>query len=349
MDLEDIIGIEPLYEAMLRCKCGVTWKGSVASFYLNGLERIADLHRDLVSGRYKARPPMLFSITYPKVREIASIAFRDRVYQRSLNDNAIYPLMTKSFILDNYACQKGKGTDKARERLKTFLRKHYRQYGTEGWVAQFDVHGYYPTMPHDTAEQTFRDRLPADIYPMVETILREQYPQEQGYRAGSQLIQIAGVSILDRFDHYVKERLHAKLYLRYMDDFMIISSDREYLERCSEEIVRYLEGIGYFLNYKKTRIYKLEEGISFLGFTFRLTETGKVLMQVRPENVKAQRKKLRRLVARSKKGLIPREKVDESYSSWKAHAGKGNSFKLLSRMDLYYQSLWKGQENVCTD
>lgn len=47
------------------------------------------------------------------------------------------------------------------------------------------------------------------------------------------------------------------------------------------------------------------------------------------------------LVNKSRKGLIPKEKVDESYAAWRNHASKGNSFHLLQRMDSYYKSLWR--------
>ena len=63
--------------------------------------------------------------------------------------------------------------------------------------------------------------------------------------------------------------------------------------------------------------------------------------KIDPKNVKAQRKKLRRLVAKSRKGLIPKKSVDESYRSWRDHASKGNSYKLISRMDKYYADLWR--------
>ena len=338
--MDNIIGVDALYEAMCRCKCGVMWKASVASFCLNGLENVSKLSRQLKDGTYQPRPPITFTITSPKRREISSIAFRDRVYQRSLNDNAVYPLMSRSFIYDNYACQKNKGTDKARERLKTFLWRHYQKYGTEGYVAQFDISGYYPTMSHAVAERTFREKLPPEIYDMAERILHEQYDGDRGYNAGSQLIQIAGISILDKLDHYIKEQLHAKLYIRYMDDFLIISDDREYLVECMELIKKQISLLDYEINERKTRIYPLSESIEFLGFIFRLTDTGKVLMSILPKRVKQERKKLRRLVARSKRGLMPREKVDESYAAWRNHASKGNSFRLLTRMDKYYRELW---------
>ena len=118
-----VIGYDALYDSMMKCIKGVLWKDSVASFYLRAGENISRLERELKNGTYKAKPMKHFMVTSPKPREIASVAFRDRVYQRSLNDNVVYPVMTRSFIYDNYACQKGKGTDAARNRLKEFLRK----------------------------------------------------------------------------------------------------------------------------------------------------------------------------------------------------------------------------------
>lgn len=175
---------------------------------------------------------------------------------------------------------------------------------------------------------------------MVVTILRHQYDGDKGYNPGSQLIQIAGISVLDGFDHYMKEQLHAKLYLRYMDDFLIISHDKDYLTECQEQAGKYLAELGFELNPKKTRVYPLSEGIEFLGFNYHLTESGKVLMLVKPATVKRERRKLRRLVAKSKRGGISRDRVDESYAAWRNHAGKGNSYNLLKRMDAYYNELW---------
>ena len=339
-DIENVIGFDALYNSMLKCKKGVMWKDSTAGYVLNGIERTMNLEQQLHDGTYKAGKNVNFMITSPKPREIASITFRDRVYQRSLNDNAVYPIMSKSFILDNYACQKGKGTDKARSRLKEFLQKYYRKHGSVGYVSQFDIHGYYPNMSHKLTEDLFRRKLPPEVADMVVTVLRHQYDGDTGYNPGSQLIQIAGISVLDGFDHYVKEQLHARFYIRYMDDFLIISDDRDYLLDCQSKAKEYLTSLGFELNMKKTRIYPLSDGIEFLGFDYHLTDTGKVLMFVKSSNVKRERRKLRRLVAKSQRGGLPRDKVDESYAAWRNHASKGNSFKLLQRMDKYYHELW---------
>lgn len=336
-----VTGFDALYDSMMKCKKGVMWKASVASYRLNAIERTISLMESLNNGTYKPKPPMQFKITHPKPREIASVAFRDRVYQRSLNDNSVYPTMTASFIYDNYACQKGKGTDFARNRLKEFLRRYYRKHGNAGYVYQFDIKGYYPNMSHIVCENTFRNKLDSKTFCQVQTILRQQYDGNKGYNAGSQLIQIAGISVLDRLDHFIKEQLHAKLYGRYMDDFFIISDSREYLEDCAKKISAYLAGLRFQLHETKSRCYPLKDGIPYLGFTFRLTNTGKVLMLIKSENVKAERKKLFRLVKQSKLGKLPKSKVDESYAAWRNHASKGDCFKCIQRMDAYYKSLWK--------
>lgn len=340
---ENVIEFEPLLNSMYKCKKGVIWKDSVAHYYLNGIEETLKLEKQLREGTYKARKPVCFKVTHPKERDIVSISFRDRVYQRSLNDNAIYPQMSKGFIYDNMACQKGKGTDKARNRLKAFLQKHYRKHGTDGYVLQCDISGYYPNMKHEVALETFKKKLDGWTYEKTETVLNEQYDGDTGYNPGSQMVQIAGISVLDELDHYIKEVLRIKYYIRYMDDFILIHESEEYLNTCREKIEAKLQDKGFALNQKKTKVYSLRKGITFLGFTFKLTDTGKVILILKPKNVKQERKKLYRLVQQAKRGEKPKAKVDECYNGWRNHAAKGNSTKLLRRMDKYYKDLWKGE------
>lgn len=338
---EFVIGFDALYQSAQKCRKGVMWKDSVAAYIHRAAERTGLLEKALSGGTYKAAPPKHFRITSPKPREIASIAFRDRVYQRSLNDNVVYPIMTRSFIFDNFACQHGKGTDPARERLKEFLRRYYRKHGTEGYVAQFDIHGYYPNMRHDVAEENFRRKLPEWAFQRVQRIMREQYDGDIGYNPGSQLIQIEGISLLNDLDHLIKEQLHVKLYIRYMDDLIMIHEDKSFLEHAMTVVIDELKKLGFEVNEKKTRVYNLKEGIMFLGFRFSLTETGKVLMIADPDKVKSARRKYRRLVAKALRGECSRESVDASWQTWMNHLSKGNSWKLMQRLNKFYQELWE--------
>lgn len=337
---KDVIGFEALYNSMCKCRKGVMWKSSVASFCLNGLENTIKLEEKLQAETYKPSKPYNFIITSPKRREIMSVCFKDRVFQRSLNDVAVYPEIIKSFIRDNLACQKGKGTDLARARLKIFLHKMFRKYGNNFYVLQCDIHGYYPNMRHSIAKAKFRKELDQWTYNECAKILDGQYQTDIGFNPGSQMIQIAGISVLDEMDHYIKEKLHIKFYLRYMDDFLLFHQDKDYLESCKKQIETRLKLIGFEFNPKKTKIINIISGLTFLGFNFKLSTTGKLIMILDPKSVKRERKKLCRMATLVKQGKISKKKVYECYNSWKNHASKGNSFKLLLRMDKYLKNLW---------
>jgi len=347
-DFDKVASFEALMNSTSKCLHGVKWKDTPAAYSLNEIEENLRLEAQLEKGTYKRRKPRRFKVTYPKERDIVSVAFRDRVFQRSLNDNIIYPRISKSFIYDNMACQHGKGPDKARDRLKCFLQRYYRKHGIEGYVLKCDIKGYYPNMSHKVVRDCFKKVIDGWTYQQALTVLDGQYDGETGYNPGSQMIQIAGIGILNSMDHFVKEVLHIEYYMRYMDDFILIHHDKQYLLECKARLAQMLISLDCQFNTKKTNITPLSDGIEFLGFHFRLTETGKVVMTINSKNVKHERKKLKKLVGLVKKGERTKEKVDECYASWKNHASKGDSYKLLQRMDQYYRDLWRNAENdIC--
>ncbi len=325
---------------MMKCKRGVLWKDSVAWFVLNGVAEVTKLSDELESGTYKERGHKYFVLKYPKERQIMSIAFRDRVYQRSLNDVAIYPKMVKSFIYDNGACQKGKGADFSRERMKCHMERYYRKHGAAGFVLKIDIRKYYDSMRHDVVKEMFARKLPENEAKRAADIL-DGFPGDIGFNPGSQIIQIAGISLLDPLDHFIKERLRVKYYSRYMDDMVLISDNYKQLEDWLEIIKGKLAEIGFEVHPKKTRITSLHKGFPWLGYDYRLTGTGKVVMTVDTGRVKAARRKYYRLAQKCKRGEISREKVDQSYQCWRNCASKGDGKQMLRRMDLYYQSLWE--------
>lgn len=125
-----------------------------------------------------------------------------------------------------------------------------------------------------------------------------------------------------------------------MDDFILISNDKQYLRNCLENIKEYLKERGFELN-EKTSLYRMSQGIKFLGFRFVLTDTGKIIRLIKTESVKRERRKLRKLVQLAKKGKLTKEKVNQCYEAYKAHAERGNTWKMLQRLDEFYKNLWK--------
>lgn len=342
---EFITDFDQLQESMIKCQKNVTWKPSVKSFVLNSEENLHRMEERLKNGTWKNGKPRPIQIRYPKKRDGLSIPFKDRIYQRSINDNSLYPQMTGRFIFPNAACQKGKGTDFTRTLIKKYMWNYFCNYGSEGGVIQIDIHGYYANMRHDKVAKCLEESVDRDTYEMSMDVLNSQYAGEIGYNPGSQMVQIAGISLLNKLDHFIKEQLHVKYYIRYMDDLWILWHDLEELQAWFEIIKEKLSELGFELNARKSHVTKLSKGFLFLGFHYRMTPTGKIIMTLNSDNIRHERKKLRRMVNKSKRGEISPSKVDECYMCWKNNAEKGNSYKLIQRMDNYLKELRKDENN----
>lgn len=339
MNQEEITGFDAIYTSGLKTRQGVSWKPTVKKFNLNNIEETIKIVDDFRNGTWKDGKPKPIQITYPKPRDGLSIPYRDRIYQRSLNDVALYPMVTRSFIFANAACQKGKGPEFTRELVRRYLWGFYRKYGLEGYLLQIDIHGYYPNMRHDVTKDTFKKHTPKMIHEMASNVLDHQYEGDVGYNPGSQMVQIAGIADLNELDHIIKEKLHHKLYIRYMDDLWILHQSRDYLVETLTTICDYLSSIGFTVSEKKTHITSLTNGFMFLGFWCRVTPSGKVLMALDSSNIKHERRKLKKMNDKVKSGEMRPEKFSECYGSWKAHVKHGNTNKLLHRTDQYVKQL----------
>lgn len=330
---------------MKKCKKGVMWKDSVSRYYNNGLVSILKLANSLEDNSYKIDKYYEFTIYEPKRREIVSTRFKDRIFQRSLTDNYLYNKITNRFIYDNGACQIDKGTDYSMDRLNCHMQRYFRQHGLDGYVLKVDMKDYFGSTSHDVAKTALRYSVEDEwVLSHTDKIINSFNQGENpniGMGLGSQITQLIQLAVLDKLDHYIKEELKIKYFVRYMDDLVLIHNDKEYLKKCLYEITINIESLGLKLNAKKTQIFPLKQGINFLGFKFKLTDTGKVIRLLLKENIKIRKRKLRKYKSLVDEGKMTREKADECYKAWKAHANKGNSYNLLKRMDEYYANLWK--------
>lgn len=338
LDYDDIISFEEIDESSLKCMKGVLWKNTPLNFVLNELREVYTLSTELRDHTYQSKPVRTFHITYPKLREILSVAFRDRVYQRSINDNALYPAMVRTFTNSNCACQIGRGTDYAINLLKEYLHRHYARYGQTGVIVQFDIHGYYKHMSHVLPKQVFRKKVKdTQTYNQIAHIIDSQYKSDIGFFPGSQMIQIAGISILSSLDHYIKETLGIKYYIRYMDDFLFIHHDPVYAEKCMLKILKFLKKLGFTANPHKTQIIPVRKGVKFLGFHFILTKTGKVKLHVLPQNISHRIHMLYTLSKKVRSGELTIYQFDESFTSWLAHIRRSpNSYKIFKIVQALY-------------
>ena len=132
--------MDELCKAAKECRRGVSNKVGPVEFNLHRLSSCKRLKDDIMSGRYKIRPGTKVIVYRPKRRVATAPWFRDRVWQRSMCNNGVYEDLTRSFILENIACQKGKGADMAIRRVvKMLQRLHRKEPGATVYGVHLDV------------------------------------------------------------------------------------------------------------------------------------------------------------------------------------------------------------------
>lgn len=340
-EFDRAISFGELYDGLRKARRNVMWKDSVAGYSLDGLKNTYKLRQELQSGDYKISKYQRFVIHEPKTREIVATRIRDRQFQRSLCDNILYGDMTRGFIHDNCACQRGKGVDFAMNRLEKHLRDYYREHGTDGWVLKADIHHYFPETPHDVAKQAVRKRVKCDRAYQAAADIIDSFGGEKGIGLGSQVSQLVELAVLDDLDHLIKEKGKIRHYIRYMDDFILIHHDREYLQKVMKAIEKQLTMIGLELN-RKTQIYSLKHGITFLKWRYTLTDSGKVIRKMSRKKITKQRRKIKKLATKVIMGSLPESALDDSFKSWEANAKRGNSHFEIRRMREYYLLMKEG-------
>jgi len=120
---------------------------------------------------------------------------------------------------------------------------------------------------------------------------------------------------LNDLDHYIKEKLKIKHYIRYMDDMIIIHNDKDYLIKCFDEIKVIVENHGLTLNHK-SKIGKMSEGIEFLKIKFKLSNTGKIIHKLSRSSIKKELRRLTKLISLYKEGKLSKKDLLIHTNSW---------------------------------
>jgi hypothetical protein len=351
-NFERVVNSDRLYRAMKDARRGVYWKASVQRYNMSFLRNLGQVSKDLKSGKDVRKGFICFDfIERGKLRHIRSVHFSERVVQRSLCSNALIPHLTRGLIYDNGASVVRKGIHFTLKRLKVHLMRHYRRYGTEGYVLLVDFKGYFDNILHEPILNIYRKALGEDTR-LVELAMKfVDAFGKKGLGLGSETSQINAIAYPNSIDHYIKEVLRCRCYGRYMDDSYILCDSKERAKTVLDALlVKYAEK-GIIANPKKTVIVKLTRGFTFLKTHFALERTGRVI--VRPSRASAvrQRRKLKKFKRFLTAGKMCMTEIHSSYMSWRGYIGHTKSRRTVRNMDSLYKKLFgisplaKNQEN----
>lgn len=264
----EIISIENLYLAWSEFVKGKKWKKDVMEFSLHLSENVYSLHRDLEEKVYTHGGYTAFNISDPKPRNIHKATVRDRLLHHAIY-RVLYPYFDSRFIHDSYSCRKWKGTHRAINRFRDFGRKVSKNNTRQCWILKCDVRKFFASIDQAVLiEILISHRLDNDTVWLLEKVITSFKTQEgKGLPLGNLTSQLLVNIYMNEFDQYVKHGLKTKHYVRYADDFIVLSQDRHELLSLLKQIKQFLEDkLKLTLHPDKIHIRTLFSGIDFLGW-----------------------------------------------------------------------------------
>lgn len=267
----EIISLENLFLAWYEFKRGKTKKPDVQEFEFNLEDNLFQLHGELKNDSYKHAPYRGFYITDPKPRHIHKACVRDRVLHHAVF-RMLYPIFDKIFIFDSYSCRLGKGTHRAVRRLKGFARKLSRNNFRNIYTLKCDVQKFFDSVDHQILLELIQKRVKdKNLLWLIGKIIRSFVMHDgKGLPIGNVTSQLFANIYLNELDRFVKHELGARYYLRYCDDFVILSVEHRLLCDIAGRIQDFLYSkLKIFLHPGKVTIRKYHQGVDFLGYVAR--------------------------------------------------------------------------------
>ena len=228
--------------------------------YRSDLEKnLNALREEILGGTVEVGQYTFFKIFDPKERNICAAAFREQVLHHALM-NVCHPYFERVQIFDSYASRKGKGTYAALDRAKEFTRR-YRYF------LKIDVRKFFESIHHNVLKtqlgRLFKDE--AVLKTLFGIIDSYQAKPDRGVPIGNLTSQYFANHYLSALDHFIKEQLRIKAYVRYMDDMVLWHDDKDVLKRARGAIQTYLQQ-EMKLELKPPLLNSCARGVPFLGY-----------------------------------------------------------------------------------
>ena len=325
-NFESMISVENLLSAWQEFERGKRNRRDVQEFSLHLMDNIFLLHNDLLHHTYRHGKYQAFKINDPKPRDIHKASVRDRLLHHAIYW-ILYPFFDRIFIADSYSCRVGKGTHRAIGRFREFAHKISKNNTRTCWALKCDIRKFFANINHEILLQILREYiLDEKIIWLLESVI-ESFSSARpciGLPLGNLTSQLFVNMYLNKLDQFVKHKLKAEYYIRYCDDFVILSGNKVWLERQIPSIKNFLwKKLWLELHPDKVFIKTVSSGMDFLGSVnfsnhriLRTTTKKRMLSKI----------KEKRFLLREE--LISKETFNQSLQSYLGMLSHANAFRL---------------------
>ncbi|MFT7620598.1 MAG: RNA-directed DNA polymerase [Planctomycetota bacterium] len=313
-----IVSFENVMKAADRAALGKRDRASVARFMLEKESRCLEIIDELESGQYRPGVPSVFVIHDPKHRRISAAPFRDRVVHQALIAPLI-PHFERRMIHRSYACRIGKGQHAALLEAQRQLRKF-------DYFLRMDVRHCFESLDHEVVLETLA-RVIKDqrVIDLCDVIVRAS--NGPGLPIGNLTSQWFANLVLGRLDHFVKDELGIPGYLRYMDDFVLFTSNKDRLRQARKEVEHFLQQpLKLEAKHKATLLAPAESGLPYLGWNIH-----RGTMRLRAQNLRRIRLRFRKDTRHIAEGKINEDEFATRYRALGAWMSTGSTLALRQR------------------
>jgi hypothetical protein len=332
-----------LWQGFKKASAGRRGCPAEADFEYHLEPELIALRDELCSESYRPRGYCNFTVHEPKQRKISAAPFRDRVVHHALM-NIIGPLLERQFIFDSYANQVGKGTHRALDRCTYFMRRH-------AYVLPCDVTQFFPSIDHNVLRKilarTIGDERVMSLIDKIlasgEGILTNEYDmvyfsgdnlfasnRPRGLPIGNLTSQFWANVYLNELDQFVKRVLKVRAYVRYVDDFILFSDDKEQLWEWKAAMVEFLSHLRLTIHDLPAQPHLCARGVTFLGFIVFPDHR-----RLKPAKGYAFQRRLYGMSNAWRRGELSSEELSIRAFAWAEHISHGDTWNLKQAVFQY--------------
>ena len=334
-DIVSINKIKDVYDGIYKNTCH---KAKLIRFELTKTSNIVKIYNTLKNKHYNHLKYNIFIIQEPKYRIIMSELMYDKIVNHLISKYVLIPTLSRKLIDQNVATRTGKGSKEGIRYMKKYINSIKENYDNVYILKCDISKYFYNIDHEILINKLSHENFDKDILRVLINIINStdndyindlidssisrevshledmniydleskkkqlyslpRYRKGKGLPIGNETSQLLAIYYLNELDHYIKEQLHIKYYIRYMDDFILIHHDKEYLKKCLNLINKKISSLKLSLN-KKTQIYNLKSGVNFLGYKFIL-KNKKLIILLNNQT----RKKIKRKLKKARKNDI---------------------------------------------
>lgn len=292
------IELEDLFQAYYDCRKNKRRTANALLFELDFEDNIVQLWRDINNGVYYPGRSIAFIVTEPVQREVFAADFRDRIVHH-LIINKLNKYFEERFIDDSYSCREGRGTLYGVKKIAGYLRECSQNYTKDCYILKMDIKSFFMSIDKKLLFKKVRE-LVLDSYfaddrdLLIELIYRIIFnaPEKncyikgkksdwkglppskslftsapyKGLPIGNLTSQIFANYYMSEFDDFVTQTCGIKYYGRYVDDFVVIHEDKQYLISLQKRFREFMKKrLLLTLHPNKVYLQHYSKGVKFIG------------------------------------------------------------------------------------